>query len=243
MKLRIMCGLGIFLLAGAASAQVINGAPYVAVHGEARREVVPDLFPLKLTLSETSKDTAATQAKIERLATEILAIADRLKVEGVDLSVQNLSISPRYDYDDKADEQVFLGNTYEREIRVRFHTLARMREFIAGLPEDKALKIDTGTFETSHAQDLRRELLHDAIADARATAEALAAGADRKLGPVHTISNRAFNVSYSGDDGGGATTLGSVTVTGTALSAPGVVVLREGRVTLHQDVYIIYTLE
>ncbi|HTM70036.1 MAG TPA: SIMPL domain-containing protein, partial [Luteimonas sp.] len=128
---------------------------------------------------------------------------------------------------------------YMREIEVRFHTLDRLREFIAALPEDKALRIDTKKFETSRAAEIKRGLLQKAISDARLTAGALAAGVGRKLGPVHTISNQSLNIRYSE-----STQLGSVTVSGAiALMAPGVAAMREGRITLDQDVYIIYALE
>ncbi len=231
----------LFAFAGAANAQAISGMPYLAVHGQASQEVTPDFFPLELTLTETSADAAGTQIKIEKLAKDVLSIADTMKVEEADLTVSNLSISPEYKYDDDTDKQIFLGNTYEREIKVRFHSLERLREFIAALPSNKALRIDTGAFGTSRSEELKRGLLQKSIANARATAESLAAGVGRKLGPVHTISNQGFNMRYSES----ATTLDTVTVTGSnvALLAPGVAALREGRITLDQSVYIIYTLE
>jgi uncharacterized protein YggE len=219
----------------------MDGAPFVAVHGEARQEVVPDLFPLEVSLSETSTDAAGTQAKIEALASRILAIADRMKIDEADLTVANLSITPQYDYDDDQDKQIFLGNSYERDIVVRFHALDRLREFVSAMPEDRAVRVGTKTFETTRADEVKRGLMKQAIADARATAESLAAGVGRKLGPVHTISNQGLNVRYSQ---GGGTSLASVSVSGTmALLAPGVAALREGRITLDQDVYIIYALE
>jgi uncharacterized protein YggE len=228
---------------GHVEAQAINGAPFVAVHGTATRQATPDLFPLRVTLSETSTDPA-TQARIESLAAGILASTDRMKVGADDLSIQNLSISPDYTYDNETSKQVFLGNTYERQITVTFHTLDALRKFIAGLPNDQAVRIDTENFKTSHARELRGELLREAIADARSIAEALAAGAGRKLGPVHTISNQAFNVSYS--DSARGTRLYSGAVLGAVAPAPAPPpppVLREGRITLDQDVYIIYALE
>ena len=239
MKMRIAFLFAAMAIGSQASAQAINGAPFIAVHGEAREEVVPDLFPLEVTLSETSIDAAGTQARIETLAGQVLAIADRLKVKDADLTVANLTISPDYKYDDETSKQIFLGNTYVREIEVRFHTLDRLREFIAALPDDKALRIDTKKFETSRAAEIKRGLLQKAIADARTTAGALATGVGRKLGPVHTISNQSLNIRYSE-----STQLGSVTVSGAvALMAPGVVAMREGRITLDQDVYVIYALE
>lgn len=239
-QLRRACMALVLLLgAGYAQAQAISGAPYVAVHGQARQEVVPDLFPVEVTLSETSLDTAKTQAMIEGLAKDVLAIAERMQVAEADLTVSNLSISPETKYDEEREKQVFLGNTYEREIKVRFHSLDRLREFIAALPAAKAVRVDTGAFQTSRADELRKGLLQQAIDDARTTAEGLALGVGRKLGPVHTISNQGFNMRYSENAG----TLDSVTVMGTALMAPGAIVLREGRITLDQNVYIVYALE
>lgn len=239
MKVRQFLVCTLLLWVGAANAQV-SGGPFIAVHGEAREEVVPDVFPLEVTLTETSTDAAGTQAKIEALAAEVLAIAERMNVEDSDLRVANLTISPDYDYDDDSNRQVFLGNTYSRDIEVRFHALDDLRKFISALPEDKALRIDTKSFEASRAADIKRGLLQKAISDARATAEALAAGVGRKLGPVHTISNQSLNIRYSE-----SAQLGSVSVTGSAvpLLAPGIVAMREGRITLDQDVYIIYALE
>lgn len=238
MNIRLGLLLAIMAVSVPAAAQSISGAPYLAVHGEAREEVVPDLFPLALSLSETSKDISGTQERIEALAMQILAIADRMKIAESDLTVANLAISPEYDYDNEKEEQIFLGNSYQREIKVRFHSLDRMREFIAALPADKMLKVDTGKFESSRADVMRRELLKKAIENAHDIATALAAGVGRKLGPVHTISNRGFNVSYADSAAIRERVQGSM-----ALLAPGVVSLREGRITLDQDVYIVYALE
>ncbi len=239
MKTRGILACALVLMTGSAGAQAISGSPFIAVHGQARQEVVPDLFPLEVTLSETSADAAGTQARIEALAGRVLAIADRMKVGNSDLTVANLTISPDYDYDDETNKQVFLGNTYTREIEVRFHALDQLRDFVSALPEDKALRIETRKFETTRAAEIRRGLLQKAIADAQVTAEALAAGVGRRLGPVHTISNQRLNIGYSD-----ATQLGAVSVSGAvALMAPGVVAMREGRITLDQDVYIIYALE
>ena len=240
MKLRMTLAIMLLGFAGMANAQAVGGAPYLAVRGQASQQVTPDIFPLQLTLAETGVDAAGTQARIERLAEDVLSIADGMGVEEADLTVSNLGISPEFKYDEEADKQVFLGNSYVREIKVRFHSLGKMREFIAALPSSKALRIDTGAFGTSRSEELKRGLLQKSIENARATAEALAAGVGRKLGPVHTISNQGFNVRYSE-----GMSLDAVTVTGSngALLAPGVVSLREGRITLDQSVYIIYMLE
>jgi len=242
MKCKIAVAAGLLVIAGVAWAQAANDKPFIAVHGEAKTDVVPDIFPVELTLKKTSMDAAATQAEIESLAKNILSITEKMQVETSDVDVSNLDISPEYDWDDKTDKQVFQGNTYERTIKVKFHSLPKLNEFISSLPKSNSLRIQTAKFETSRADGLRRELLDSAIANARKTAEAMAAGVGRKLGAVQNISNQGLNLQYS-------QSLESVVVTGaraTDLYAPAPppppAVLREGKITLDQDVYIVYEL-
>ncbi len=246
MKSVLAVAVGVLLVVGNVRAQA-GGTPFIAVHGEAKADVVPDVFPVELTLKETSTDAAATQAKIETLAKNILAITGKMQVADGDTTVSNLDISPEYKYDGNTEKQVFLGNTYQREIRIKFHSLPKLNEFITALPQSAALGIQTSEFETSKADELRRELLQSAIANAKRTAEAMANGVGRKLGAVQNISNEGLNITYS-------QSLEAVTVMGSLAPAkmlgapappppPPPAVLREGKITLDQDVYIVYALD
>ena len=222
------------------AAQSISGSPFIAVHGKARTEAVPDIFPLEVTLKDTSQDAAKTQAMIETYARQVVDLTQSMKMDDKDVTISNLSVSPEYRYDDEDDEQVFLGNTYEREIRLRFHSLADLKRMIEALPQAKQLQLDTGDFQSSNADDLRRELLEEAVEDARNTAEVMAKAAGKRLGPVHNISNQGFNVRYA--DSFAATELDRVEVTGSRVASVPPVVMSEGTISLEQNVYITYTL-
>lgn len=222
-----------------AFSQNISGPPFIAVHGEAKMEVVPDLFPLEVTLSETSTDVAAAQHLTESLAKEYLDLADAQKIADDDVMVGNLDISPETEYDEKQEKQVFLGNTYERELKFRFHSLEGLRQFIAKAPAAKQVRLSTGNFLYSGANTAKKKLISKAVENARSTADEMAKAIGKHIVAVQTISNQGFNIRYSESS---AVTLGTVTVTGTALLAPGTVALKKGKITLDQDVYIIYLL-
>lgn len=231
----------LFLCAFAAQAQSIGGPPYIAVHGKAKAEVVPDIFPLQITLKDTSLDAAATQSQIEGHAQQVIAMTKAMKLADRDVEVSNLSVSPEYRWDDKNDKQVFLGNTYARTIKLRFHSLADLQKAIDALPKSRQVQLDTSGFQSSRQDDIRRELLTQAVQDARKTADVMASAVGRRVGGVHNISNQGFNVRYVTSDE--ATSLDSVVVTGTRMAAPAPpVALREGVIQLDQNVYIIYTL-
>ena len=241
MKMRIAVAVVLMVVACASNAQSIGGSPFVAVHGKAKAEVVPDIFPLDITLTDTSLDAGKTQVLIEGYASQVVALTKKMEMEDREVTISNLSVSPEYRYDDKDDRQVFLGNTYERKIKLKFHTLEALKQMIEALPQAKQIRLDTGTFVSSKADELRRVLLTQAVDDARTTAEIMAKAVGKRLGMVHNISNQGFNVRYV--ESSDSYSLDSITVTGSKLGrAPAPVVLSKGTTQLDQDVYIIYTL-
>ena len=247
MKMRFGFVVMLLAFAGMANAQSIGGSPFIAVHGKAKAEIVPDIFPLEITLKDTSQDAARSQALIEGHAQRILQTVKQMKLPDADVTVSNLSISPEYRYDREAEKQVFVGNVYQRRIKLRFHALPELAKMIAALPDAKEVQVNTGEFETSRADDVRRSLMAKAVEDARATGDVMVRAVGKRLGDVHNVSNQGFNVRYveGGDDGMPVVldtprAIDVISVSGSRASAP--VALREGRIELQQDVYIIYTL-
>lgn len=228
-----------------ARAQSLNSAPFIAAQGQARTEVVPDIFPLKVTLTETSLDASATQRKIEGLAAEIVATAKSMNVSEDDITVGNLNISVEDRYDEKTDDQVFVGNSYERIIKLRFHDLQTLKAFVDQLPTGKAVRAETEEFAYSKSDVERKKLLREAMDNARETADQVAAGLGKKIIGVHNVSDQPLMSSYLGYGGNadGMVVRGSV-----ALLAPGTVrghsdiVLKKGVITLQRTIYIIFLL-
>lgn len=178
---------------------------------------------------------------IEGYAKQVIDLSQAMSMPERDVEISNLHVSPEYRYNDKDDTEVFLGNTYQRKIKLRFHALADLQKMIASLPQAKQVRLNTGSFATSNADELRRQLLAQAVDDARKTAEIMAKSVGKRIGTVHNISNQGFNVRYVTSED--SMTLDRVVVTGSRANAPAPpVVLREGTIQLDQNVYIIYTL-
>jgi len=193
-------------------------------------------------LSETSRDAAATQEIIETLARSIIELAKAQKIPEGDLTIDNMSIHPKMKWDSNAQTSQFVGSTYERRIKVRFHVLRALTQFLAKLPAAKQLQIGVGEFSSSKQGTIEKELLAEAIADARGTADELVRGVGGKIAGVQSISNRGFNVVYS--QGGRSGAVNAIDISSlSSYSGRNPVVLNEGRITLRQNVYIIYLLE
>jgi uncharacterized protein len=222
-----------------ANAQAVNGPPYIAVHGHSEKEVVPDIFPLEIVLSETSFDASKTQKKIEDLAAATLQLAKKNNLSDGDISIGNLDIEAEEKYNDKTEVNVFIGNSYTRKINLRFRSLKEMKSFISEFPTAKEVKISTSAFSNSKAREIKAELLKLAVENARADAEILAQSVGKKIIGVQNISNTSGISGYSN-----YSNVDAIQVIGarTNYNRLTELVMAEGVTTIKQDVYIIYLL-
>lgn len=236
-RLVLLC----LLATGSAFAQTTPNLPYLAVQGHATQTLVPDVFPVTITLSETSIDSAGAQSRVEGLARDVLAAAKRIGVEEADIVVGNLRVSPNMEWDEKREEQVFTGNLYQREFVLRLRKLESLRALAAALPASRSLRIQTQSFERSDADAIRNRLRDAAIADARKQAEALAASAGVRLGRLHNVSDRPQGWNYNSMPMGRS--LNAISVSGTASNQlTSEMVVTQGKITLEADAYLVYLI-
>lgn len=227
------------------TAQTFTTKPFLSVQGHAEATVRPDVFPVEVTLADTGTNAAKSQALVEDLSAKVLAAAQAQGAQDRDIDVGNLSVSPKTKWDEKADDEIFLGNEYEREIEVRFRDLDALRRFIAALPDLRQLRIATGTFQYSGRRALERKLRRDAIADAKAAADDMADAVGKRLVELFNVSDRAQSTIYSNVGYAGSGTLDRMT--SVALLAPGTVrsaniVLKEGEITISADAFLVFVI-
>jgi uncharacterized protein YggE len=234
-----------------APAQNFSGKPFLSVQGHAETKVKPDLFPLTVTLKETSMDPAKAQKLVEELAGKALDTAKQLQVADADMEVGNLDISPETDYDEKTGKEIFKGNTYERAIQLKFHSLETLKKFLEAMPLSRNLQLQTGAFQYSGAAELKRRLRREAIVDARKGAQDMAAAVDKRLLDLFNVSDKAQSTIYAASgysyDGYAGNVPVPRDITSVALLAPGTVrgsaiVLREGEITISADAFLVYLI-
>lgn len=233
---------GLVLAASPAMAQSVAGAPFLAVHGSSRIEIVPDIFPVQVEIADVGMQISKSQALVEELTRGMLAQARKQGLDDAGIRVGDLRISPQDEYEQAAQKQVFRGNRYERTLTFRFHSLADVKAFVAAAPSGKQVQVSTLAFESSSEDEVRRKLLAGAISDARKTADALAAGIGQRVGRAQTISTTPMALSV----GSYINAPVPRDITSVALLAPGTlrseIVLEKGTLLLQSDVYIIYLL-
>ena len=162
----------------------------------------------------------------------------------------SLQIGPRHRYDQKLQEQVFVGTQVSRSLTARFSRQADLERFLATVETSQSLRISDVTTELSSEAELRRALRDKAIASAKTKADDMARAYGARLGPVYSVSDVAPQFEYGIREGewpvryewrsGG---LDRIEVTGSRLERAGVdTSLQSGYVTYTDKIYTVFLL-
>lgn len=156
----------------------------------------------------------------------------------------NLSIEPRTEYRD--DKQVFVGTEVSRTVDATFDNWDKLRAFIALVPADKEVQINSMNAHRSDIGEIKLRLRKAAIENSRQAAGKIANAYGPKLEGVYSVSEVAPNFAYGVQAGSWQSpgALQEATVTGSRMPPPQVreiaADLRVGTMTIQQDIYAVY---
>lgn len=181
------------LFAGATvEAQQVNPAvgpfPAVAVTGEGEAKATPDRALVVVGVesrAQTAAEAASDNARKQR------AILDTLRSLGLtqqQLTTANYSVRPDLQYDPAGGEPRLRGYVVSNTVRVDLHRLEQVGPVIDASLAKGANTIHGLSFYLSDPAPSRRAAIVDAVARARADAEALAQAAGGRLGDLIELS-------------------------------------------------------
>jgi uncharacterized protein YggE len=188
MNTRILPVAGLLTLAAVVTAVALPGsatsaaaeAGGITVQGTASVEVVPDRAELTFGV-ESQGDTA--RAALAANAAEIRKVIAALKAAGaVDLETQYVSLSPRYNERNEAQ-----GFTASNSVSATVRQIARAGAVVDAAVAAGANQVYGPNLSSGDQTELYREALEAAVANARASAQALASASGLALGRVTAI--------------------------------------------------------
>jgi uncharacterized protein YggE len=188
--------LGVLCLTAAtrvpAQTSARDAVPDVETVGTALRRLAPDRATVHLTV-QTKAATAGAAANTNTRAVQ--AVLDTLRRIGLDSAVATASyhVGPNYEHGMAREQPVRSGYIANTVLRVRLSRLDQVGRVIdAGLAKG-ATGVEGLWFESSTAEEARREALADAAAAARRDAEALARSLGGSLGPLLSVTTAPSN--------------------------------------------------
>lgn len=165
----------------------------ISVIGSGTVDKAPDMATLTIGVT-TQGETAAAALDANSAATE--AVIARLAAAGIeprDLQTSNLSVNPNWTGYDSSSPTIS-GYVAMNMLTVRVRALDQTGAILDAAVADGANTLNGLVFGLADPEPAMNEARKEAVADARAKAEILAAAAGVKLGQVLTVS----------DAGGGA---------------------------------------
>jgi uncharacterized protein YggE len=157
----------------------------VNVTGVAKVDVKPDTAYITLGVSTTA-DTV--QSALDKNGASAVKVIDALKKLGImdkDIQTSNFWVNPQYDYNKQPAEQT--GYTAENDITVKTTPDKASQAILAGATNG-ANNFYNFILKVSNEEEVKTTLMAKAIEDAKKKAEAIAVGANKKLGDFKVIS-------------------------------------------------------
>jgi len=168
--------------------------PMITVTGEGVIEAVPDVATL--TIGVTTQGVTAAEALASNTAA-LNAVLARLTAAGIaprDLQTSNLSLNPNWTGYDSAAPTIS-GYVASNMLTVRVRALDSIGAVLDAAVADGANTLNGLTFGLADPTPALNEARKEAVADARAKAELLAAAAGVELGRILSISEAYANTA------------------------------------------------
>jgi len=253
MNLRYLLLAATMLVSPHLSAQV-NALPptrHVLVYGDAEARAIPDRFKIAIQFEATDLNPDVARRTVERHVADTLSKLKAANVPSDEIVATSLQIGPRQRYDQKLQEQVFVGTQVSRSLTARFSRQDELERFLSTVQTSQALRISDVTTQLSTEPALRQALREKTIASSREKAEVIARAYGARLGQVYSVSDVAPQFEYGIREGEwparyewtGGGTLDSITVTGSRLDrGQAALSLQSGYVTFTDKIYTVFLL-
>lgn len=169
--------------------------PTIAVTGEGEARAVPDRGYITMgieTRAPTAAAAAAGNARTQR------AILDTLRAIGFaseQLTTANYSVQPEIQYDENGRRPRVIGYVVSNTVRVDLRRIDQAGQVIDAALAKGANTVHGLSFYLSDPAPSRRAAIVDAVARARADADALASAAGGTLGELIELSTSAAQPS------------------------------------------------
>ena len=193
-QLKILVAL-VIVVPSAAFAQpapVTPAEPVVVASGQGIVFAVPD----RAWISISAESRAPSPREAQRLNAEAMKpVQDKLKAAGIPVeAIRTTAYDVQYEWDFVNNKRVGRGYVARNSIEVRIDAIDRVGEYLEIAAGSGATALGGIRFDLKDQAKLEREALRLAVLDARAKADAAAAGAGRNIDRILRVEEQGVDV-------------------------------------------------
>jgi uncharacterized protein YggE len=163
--------------------------PVVVTNGQATIMVAPDRAFVIVAAESRSRNSADAQRQNADAMTAVMAKLDQAGVQKDAIRTLAYDLQPEFDYAN--GRQTLRGYVARNSIEVRLDDMTRVGAVLDAAGGGGATSIGGIRFDVRNREAVERDALRQAVADARARADAAAAGAGRTIDRVIRIQEDA----------------------------------------------------
>ena len=189
---RLLFAIFLFVpLAASAQQPPAPADPVVVTSGQGVVQAVPDRA--FVTIGAESRASSAREA--QRLNTAAMTpIQDKLRASGIPAdAIKTVGYDVQYEWDYVNNRRVGKGYVARNTIEVRVDAIERVGDILEIAGTSGATSLGGVRFDLKDRSKLEREALRLAVADARAKADAIAAGAARSIDRIVRIEEQGVS--------------------------------------------------
>ena len=193
-QLKILVALVMVVPAAAFGQQtpVAPAEPVVVASGQGIVFAVPD----RAWISISAESRAPSPREAQRLNAEAMRpVQDKLKAAGIPAeAIRTTAYDVQYEWDFVNNKRVGRGYVARNSIEVRIDTIDRVGDYLEIAAGSGATALGGIRFDLKDQAKLEREALRLAVLDARAKADAAAAGAGRNIDRILRVEEQGVEV-------------------------------------------------
>lgn len=167
--------------------------PFIATSAVGEARITPDRATLHVAVESRGQSAAAAAAENARLQTRVIEAVKAAGVAAAQIRTAGYNISPEYAYQEGKAPRV-TGYRAANTVQVEIRNIATVAKVIDAALGAGATNIGALQMYPSNPDAARREALQQAVAKARADAEALAGAAGGSLGALIEMSSTQYEV-------------------------------------------------
>lgn len=168
--------------------------PHIVTNGEGEAPVTPDRARVHVAVETRGRTAADAASENARIQTAVLARLRALGIPNDRLMTVGYSVQPEYSRGREPNPSVprVIGYVARNTIRADVHNMAQVGPVIDAALAAGANSLGGLDMYSSRENEARREALANAVRAARSDAEAMAAAAGGRLGPLLEVTSGGF---------------------------------------------------
>lgn len=171
---------------GLAGADTLCVPPQLSTQADGFVEAVPDIVLISVSISHTAPTLAEAKQQVDTIGNGVIRAADLHGISTRDLQASKIQASPDYDWNNGM--RVLRGQQVSRQFELKLRNIDRYGELIQALADAEVTQINSINTEFSTIEKLEQAALKQAIANVRDKAKGMAAGFDRKIAGVMSVT-------------------------------------------------------